>query len=128
MLRRTLWFVFSLFPVLSFALIFAARDPADLPVWQALLSAGVPVAIVEDIKSHWWVTFVGLVAVHYILFIVHPFFNRVVNGWRRKCAWAVSNLLFYPIAQPIYALLCIGDSRAQPKTEHRRGRAYSLHG
>jgi hypothetical protein len=126
MLRRTLWLVFSLFPILSFAAIFAARDPADLPVWKALLSAGVPVAIVEGIRSHWWSTFVGLVAVHYGFFIVHPFFNKTVSGWKRTCGWAMSNLLFYPIAPPIYALLCIGNSPTQAKTQPHKSRAYSL--
>jgi hypothetical protein len=118
MLRKLLWLVFSLFPALSFAAIFAARDLPDLPVWGLLLSVGVPVAVVEGVRSHWWITFVGLVAAHYCFFIVHPLFNRVVAGWKLKGAWAASNLLFYPIVPPIYALLCAGSVNSPTSGRH----------
>jgi hypothetical protein len=126
MLRKMLWLVFSLFPVLSFAAIFAARDLPDLPVWRSLLLMGVPAAVVEGVRSHWWITFVGLVAAHYCFFIVHPLFSR--RGWKLKGAWAVSNLLFYPMAPPIYALICGGAdsfpiSAGHGLTTHSSGRS-----
>jgi hypothetical protein len=130
-LRKTLWFVFSLFPIWSFAsfyvVFFIGRsDPAQWPIWGALLSAGVPFAIVEGVQSQLWWVYVGLVVAHYAFFILHPFFNGVVSGWKRKLAWAVSNLWFYPFLPPIYALFfCMGNARTEPKSEPRRARAYS---
>lgn len=130
MLRRTLWLAFSLFPILSFAGFYAAHlagrgDPSHWPVWGALLSAGVPLAIVEAVQSQLWLVYVGLVAAHYGFFVLHPFFNGAVSGWKRKLAWAGSNLWFYPLVPPIYALLCMGNAPVQPKLEPRRARAYS---
>jgi len=127
MLRRTLWLVFSLFPVLSFAaFVVAARhtSPPDWPIWGALLSAGVPAAIVEGVRGNWYFGFLGLVAAHYAFFVLHPFFNGAVSGWIRKPAWAVSTLLFYPLVPPIYALLCIGNGHTEPKAQFGRARAY----
>ena len=110
MLRKSLWLVFRCFRCCRSApfsppVIYRTRS-TDLPVWGLLLSVGVPVAVVEGVRSHWWITFVGLVAAHYCFFIVHPLFNRLVTGWKLKGAWAASNLLFYPVGPPIYALLC----------------------
>jgi hypothetical protein len=77
MLRKSLWLVFSLFPIFSIAAVFVARD---LPVSRLLLSAGMPIL-----------------------------FNHMVRGWKLKCAWAGSNLLFYPLVPPIYALVSIDN-------------------
>ncbi|HEY7642342.1 MAG TPA: hypothetical protein VH814_21590 [Steroidobacteraceae bacterium] len=113
MVRRTVWLVFSLFPVWAFVAILAHRDEPALAIWDSLLAAGVPGGIVEYLRSNWWTLFVLAVALHYCFFCVHPLFNRMLQGWKLKSAWAVSNFLFYPLLPPIYAWFGVPAHEAQ---------------
>jgi len=82
LLRRALWLAFSLFPVWSYAAIFAGR--------------GV-------VRSYWWILYAGLVVAHYFFVIVHPLFNRNLESWKVRGGWAAMNLMFYPLGALLYA-------------------------
>jgi cell division protein FtsW (lipid II flippase) len=118
--RKAVWMALSPVPVLSFAaIIFGAHD---FPVWKLLLSAGIPVAIVDGIRSHWWFMFVVLVAAHYGLFTVHPLVNRALLSWKAKFAWLGSNLMLYPLGPPIYVWFCIGGPETSASRSPNRRR------
>ena len=114
MLRKTLWLVFSVLPVLAYAGFYVMRDHPVWLLWGWLRTIGIPALIVEGLRDNWYFGFIGLVALHYAFFCIHPFVNRSVNGWKRKCAWAGFNLVFYPGAPPVYALCGVGDANPDP--------------
>lgn len=105
MLRRSFSLIFALLAAL------AIYELHDVAVWRSLLSAGVPVAIVDGLRNEWWWIFVGLVVAHYAFFTLLPFFNPTL-GWLKKCVWAGANLMLYPFIPALYTLVCTRDTPA----------------
>ena len=92
MLRRMLWFAFSLFPIVSF--VRRRRSESYTPSHES--------GMVVRLRAVW--------AAHYGFFVLHPFFNRAVSDMKRKAAWSALTLMFYPFVPPIYAWLCTGGA------------------
>ena len=101
--HRFLWLLVAVFPITCLA-VFVFGDGPALALARLLSWAGP--SFQGRVVSLWWVPVLLLGLIHQLWFAAEPLFNRTISGALRRLAWAIANLLAWPLAVPIYLWVC----------------------